>query len=443
METPRAAGESRKIERASAQRQAALRPPRRIRLQPGEEGRIIVQLPYSPGHLEKIRTVAGRWWHPEQMHWTVPGGGRMVAHLLRLFSGEPVDLDPALRAPGAPRTALPAPSPPSSRTRLLERLRRAVRARHYSPRTEKAYVSWADRFLRRQGDAKPESLDEAEIKRFLSGLASDAGVSASTQNQALNALLFLYEQVLGRKIGLMEGMVRAKRPRRLPIVLSRDEVRRVVGRMTGTPRLMATLLYGAGLRLLECCSLRVKDVDFGQNQLMVRAGKGNKDRHTMLPAGAREPLERHLEAVRRQHGKDVARGLGRVTLPDALARKYPNASQEWGWQWVFPATSHYTDRISGERRRHHLNESVLQRAFKEARVRAGIAKPASCHTLRHSFATHLLEDGHDIRTVQELLGHSDVSTTMVYTHVLNRGGRGVKSPADRIGLGPEAETGQA
>jgi integron integrase len=279
-----------------------------------------------------------------------------------------------------------------------------------------------------------DSIDEAAVGRFLSDLAVKGNVSASTQNQALNALLFLCEHGLGRKLGLVDGVVRAKRPERLPVVLSKDEVRKVLGLMRGAPRLMAMLLYGSGLRLMECCQLRVKDLDWDQNQLVVRSGKGGKDRYTTLPSGLRDSLQAHLADVRRQHLEDLAKGLGRVELPNALARKYPNADKEWGWQWVFPATSHYTDSLTGIRRRHHLHESVLQRAFKAARTDAQIAKPAGCHTLRHSFATHLMEDGYDIRTVQELLGHSDVSTTMIYTHVLNRGGRGVQSPADRLGL---------
>jgi len=312
-------------------------------------------------------------------------------------------------------------------------LHEAIRARHFSPRTEEAYAGWIRRFLAQAG-RRPEELGEKDIARFLSSLATSAHMSASTQNQALHAILFLFEQILGKKIARLDGVIRAKQPVRVPIVLARQEVLAVLNRMSGTPRLMAMLLYGSGMRLLECCRLRVKDLDFAQNQLVVRAGKGNKDRYAPLPSAVLSPIQRHLEAVLKQHREDLEKGLGCVELPDALARKYRSAPKEWGWQWVFPATSHYTDRETGEMRRHHLHESVLQRAFREARLMAGIAKPASCHTLRHSFATHLLEDGYDIRTIQELLGHNDVSTTMIYTHVLNRGGRGVQSPADRLGL---------
>jgi len=322
----------------------------------------------------------------------------------------------------------------TQKPKLLEQVRQAIRMRHYSYKTEKAYVSWIKRFIFFHNKRHPAEMAEIEIAQFLSSLATDSHVSAATQNQALNALLFLYHEVLGKNIAYVNGVIRAKKSRRLPVVLTKEEVKRVLGRLGGAPWLMAMLLYGAGLRLMECCRLRVKDIDFSQNQIVVRAGKGDKDRHTMLPTAIKEPLLRHLQAVKRQHDQDLEKRLGRVALPNALERKYPNAGKEWGWQWVFPATSHFIDRATGEKRRHHLHESVLQRAFREARLRAGIAKPASCHTLRHSFATHLLEDGYDIRTVQELLGHKDVSTTMIYTHVLNRGGKGVHSPADQLGI---------
>ena len=275
-------------------------------------------------------------------------------------------------------------------------------------------------------------MGKGEIGQFLSHLASEEQVSASTQNQALNALLFLYRAVLEKPVGYINGVVRAKQPERLPVVLTRQEVRALLGVMTGEHWLMANLLYGAGLRLLECLRLRVKDIDFSTNHLVVREGKGNKDRVTMLPLSVKQPLTAHLAAVREQHQEDLARGFGHVYLPHALERKYPTANRQWGWQWVIPATQISVDPRSGEQRRHHLHEVVLQRAVRAAVRQADILKPAGCHTLRHSFATHLLEDGYDIRTIQELLGHKDVSTTMIYTHVLNRGGRGVASPADRL-----------
>ncbi len=338
----------------------------------------------------------------------------------------------------SPRDRQPARTsvPPSERKlKLLDQVRQAIRTRHYSPRTEETYAGWIKRFIFYHNKRHPAEMGEQEIARFLSSLASQSHVSASTQNQALNALLFLYHEVLEKKIGLVQGVVRAKQPRRLPVVLAKEEVGRLLACLEGAPWLMSMLLYGAGLRLMECCRLRVKDIDFSKNQIVVRAGKGNKDRYTMLPAAAKDPLLRHLQAVKRQHEEDLRQGLGRVSLPDALERKYPNAGKEWGWQWVFPATSHYIDRLTGEKRRHHLHESVLQKAVKDARLMAGISKPAGPHTMRHCFATHLLEDGYDIRTVQELLGHTDVSTTMIYTHVLNRGGRGVRSPVDGLTIG--------
>jgi integron integrase len=266
---------------------------------------------------------------------------------------------------------------------VLDEVRQAIRSRHYSHKTEKAYIYWIKRFIFFNGKRHPMEMAEPEIGRFLSSLATDGHVSASTQNQALNALLFLYHKVLNKKIGVVEGIVRAKRPQHVPVVLTKEEVKRIIGHMSGVPRLMALLLYGAGLRLIECCRLRIKDIDFSQSEIVVRAGKGNKDRHTPLPGTLCDPLLQHLRFVKAQHEADLKAGLGRVSLPDALERKYP-PGKEWGWQWVFPATSHFTDRVTGEQRRHHLHESVLQRAFREARIKAGVFKPAGCHTLRHS-----------------------------------------------------------
>jgi integron integrase len=271
-----------------------------------------------------------------------------------------------------------------------------------------------------------------ETNAFLSDLASAKHVSASTQIQALCALMFLYKDVLGQKTEWIDVAVRPQRPSRLPVVLTREEVRRVLGQMNGAPRLAVALLYGAGLRLFECLELRVKDMDFGGGEILIRDGKGRKDRVPMLPIAVREQLLEHLNAVRAIHRRDLGQGAGSVTMPDAMARKYPNACREWGWQWVFPASGYYYDHETQVERRHHLHESVIQKAMKDAVRRAGISKPATPHSMRHSFATHLLETGYDIRTVQELLGHRDVRTTMIYTHVLNRGAHGVRSPFDAL-----------
>jgi integron integrase len=276
----------------------------------------------------------------------------------------------------------------------------------------------------------PDQMGESEISAYVTYLATRRKLSASTQSQALSALLFLYRNVLRRELNLME-IARAKIPARRPVVLSRQEVDGVLGRLHGTPRLMASLMYGAGLRVLESCRLRVKDIDFERRELNIRDGKGEKDRITVLPARLIEPLKERLRRVQSQHERDLKAGAGAVQLPYALGRKYPQAIYDWGWQWIFPATRIYTDLETGERRRHHLHETVVQRAVHQAVRESGITKPATCHTFRHSFATHLLEDGYDIRTIQELLGHKDVSVTMIYCHVLNRGGRGVRSPLDR------------
>jgi integron integrase len=324
------------------------------------------------------------------------------------------------------------PSAPGS-PRLLDRVRAAVRARHYSLRTEEAYVGWVRRYVLFHGKRHPMEMGQPEVNAFLSDLANQARVSASTQNQAASALLFLYRCVLEKPLPPAENLVRAKRPKRLPTVLTRSEVRSILSRLEGVHRLIGLLLYGSGIRLLECLRLRVKDIDFAGKSLLVRDAKGSKDRVVPLPHVAAPLLASHLSRVRRIHQSDLAEGFGEAYLPGALARKYPAAGRDWGWQWVFPAEHRSKDPRSEALRRHHLHDTGIQRAVRQAVVGAGIRKPASCHTLRHSFATHLIEDGYDIRTIQDLLGHQDVRTTMIYTHVLNRaGGRGVRSPADRL-----------
>ncbi len=353
-----------------------------------------------------------------------------------VVSGSLAAGSPAVAFGPAPLAAARGPAQP----RLLDRVRGALRARHYSFRTEDAYVAWIRRYLAFHRMRHPLEMGTAEITAFLTALAVRLHVSASTQKQAFSAVLFLYRDVLDRDLTGLDDVVRAKPPIRLPLVLSRQEIATLLNRLRGVPLLMASLLYGSGLRLLECARLRVKDLDFDRRELLVRDGKGRKDRVTLLPGGLVLPLCRHLERVKRLHERDTSRGVG-VELPYALARKYPAAASEWAWRWVFPAARTYAERSTGEVRRHHLHESALQREVRRAVVEAGLSKPATCHTLRHSFATHLLESGYDIRTIQELLGHSDINTTMVYTHVLNRGGRGVHSPLDAFALaapGPDA-----
>lgn len=317
------------------------------------------------------------------------------------------------------------------KARLMDVVLSRMRARRYSLRTEQAYLGWIRRFILANGRRHPRELGGAEVEEFLSRLAVEGRVAASTQNQALSALLFLYRDVLRVDLPWMESVVRAKRPRRLPTVLSVEEANRLLSMMEGRTWLMASLLYGTGMRLLECLRLRVKDVDFARGTIVVRNGKGAKDRRTMLPRSLEEPLRREVERARLLHAQDLAEGFGEVPLPDALARKYPGAGRDFGWQFVFPAERRSQDPRGGGVHRHHVDDAVLARAMKRARARAGIEKLLSAHTLRHSFATHLLEAGYDIRTIQELLGHTDVATTQVYTHVLNRGGHAVLSPLDR------------
>lgn len=319
---------------------------------------------------------------------------------------------------------------PTSAPKLLDRVRWHLRVKHYSIRTEQAYVDWIRRFILFHGKRHPDKMGEPEIAAFLSHLAIEGQVAASTQNQALSALLFLYQQVLDRKLDFIAGVERVRRPPKLPVVFTPAEARSVLARLKGDYRLMAHLLYGSGLRLLECLRLRVKDIDFGYRQITVREGKGMRERVTILPERLCRPLQAHLARVKELHQQDLARGSGAVYLPSALPRKYPNAARQWTWQYVFPAEKISVDPRSGEKRRHHVAERNLQNAVKDAIRASGMAKAASCHTFRHSFATHLLENGYDIRTVQELLGHKDVVTTMIYTHVCNRPGLTVRSPVD-------------
>lgn len=323
-------------------------------------------------------------------------------------------------------------SPTVTPPKLLDQVRNRLRVKHYSIRTEQVYVDWIRRFIRFHDKRHPREMGAHEIETYLSHLAVQGRVSPSTQNQAKSALLFLYREVLELPLPWLDKVTQAKAPTRLPVVLTVSEVQAVLERLSGTHWLIASLLYGAGLRLMEAVRLRVKDIEFTQREIIVREGKGAKDRVTMLPESAIEPLKRHLAKVKALHARDLTTGFGEVYLPFALAKKYPNAAREWGWQYVFPSAKLSVDPRSGVTRRHHVDEKGIQRAMKQAVRDAKIIKPATPHTLRHSFVTHLLLGGYDTRTVQELLGHSDVSTTMIYTHVLNRGGKGVVSPMDRL-----------
>jgi integron integrase len=316
--------------------------------------------------------------------------------------------------------------------KLLDQVRDKIRKKHYSIRTEEAYLDWNRRFILFHNKKHPREMGAPEVERFLSYLAVKKHVSSSTQNQALSAILFLYKEVLEVELPWLKNVTRAKKSERLPVVFSRAEINLIMAHLSGTHWLMAHILYGAGLRLMECVRLRVKDIDFDYQQISVRCGKGKKDRVTMLPQVVKSPLNRHLQKMKIIHDQDLAEGFGDVYLPYALERKYPAANKEWGWQYVFPSRKRSKDPRSEKIRRHHVDEKSLQRALKRAIRSAKIMKPGSCHALRHSFATHLLESGYDIRTVQELLGHKDIRTTMIYTHVLNKGGQGVVSPADTL-----------
>lgn len=382
-------------------------------------GNLSLQIPYDKTVINAIREVPGRRWDGDQKVWFIPDSRYHVELLLkslwkiRLFC---------------------IPEPVDSASDLVEVLHQAFRARHYSERTECSYIRWIKRYIAFHGGKSPRDMGPHEINTFLSYLAVQEKVSASTQNQALGALLFLYRHILEQEIDDVGNLVRAQRPARLPVVMTRDEVTAVLGNLSGDKKLMASLMYGAGLRLMECLSLRVQDIDFARKEILVRNGKGEKDRVTMLPSSLVAPLQTHLKAVRNIHKQDLFEGWGCVVLPEAVERKYPNAAKEWGWQWIFPQERRWVNRKTKIQGRHHVDESLIQKAVHEAVIKAGLTKRASCHTFRHSFATHLLESGYDIRTIQELLGHSDVKTTMIYTHVLNRGPAGVRSPVDGLSL---------
>jgi integron integrase len=394
-----------------------------IQIVGGVDNVLEVSCPFNLAVVYAMQKVPSSKWNSFKKIWTVVDDQKNADTLLEslfetgLFTAE--DADP--------------PPVQILNDELQDRFTEALVARHYSPRTIKSYTYWLKRFLQIQAHRSCQALGEKEINKFLSMIASEEKVSASTQNQALAALLFFFRNILERDVGKLGEVVRAKKPIRLPVVLAPDEVRRVLNQMTDEKKLIASLLYGTGMRIQECLQLRVQDLDFEQNQILVRNGKGSKDRRTMLPSTLKLGLQEHLRKVRELHQKDLDEGYGEVPLPNALARKYPNGSKDWTWQWVFPQEKRWRNPETAQEGRFHMDESILQRAVHEAVIKAGITKKASCHTFRHSFATHLIQNGSDIRTVQELLGHSDVKTTQIYTHVLNQAPFGVKSPADLLG----------
>lgn len=397
-----------------------------IKISSDASGTIRVTFPYNPDVVAKLRTVKTRRWHPDGKYWSFEHSKAVLDEILSALAGEEVEIDPSLQAL----------APPFQADMLLDRARHLIRLKHYSIRTEKSYLPWIQRYVLFHNNRDPKDMGGADIEGFLSHLAVNLKVSASTQNQAFNALLFLYREVLKKELAESINAIRAKKPTRLPTVMTKDETMKVIAAVPPDQQLIIKLIYGSGLRLMECVRLRVKDIDFGNNHLLVRDAKGMKDRITVLPDNLKQLLRKHLERVKLIHERDVTEGYGRVYLPYALERKYPNAGLEWAWQYVFPAKTLSKDPQSNEVRRHHVSENSVQKAVQTAALLARLDKPVSVHSLRHSFATHLLEAGYDIGTVQELLGHKDVSTTMIYTHVLNRPGIAVKSPLD--GTLPEA-----
>jgi integron integrase len=391
-----------------------------IRISTLAPDRIKATFPYNPEVVAKIRAIENRRWNSKEKYWSFPHSKQTLDNILLALAGEELDIDESLRAL----------TPSSSENLLLFRAQSLIRLKHYSIRTEKSYLSWIQRYMSFHHNRDSKEMGTQEIEAFLSHLAVQREVSSSTQNQAFNALLFLYRDVLKIALDKSINAIRAKKPHHLPTVMTKEETTRLIAAVSPEYQLMVKLIYGSGLRLMECLRLRIKDIDFANSRILVRDAKGMKDRVTMLPDKLKQPLEAHLERVKLLHRDDLAKGYGRVYLPYALERKYPNANAEWEWQYVFPAKLLSKDPRTNAVRRHHVHEHNLQRAVRDAARLAGISKRVSVHTLRHSFATHLLESHYDIRTVQELLGHNDVSTTMIYTHVLNKPGVSVKSPLD-------------
>ena len=384
---------------------------------------------YDAAVLRSIKTIKERYWDTDLRMFLLKDSQANLDQLLKEL------YDTGLFYAPVPEESIEPSSCndiPQSRINLMKRYANAMESRHYSARTRQVYTSWVNRFLDYHKNKAAQTLREREINLFLTNLAVQQKVSSSTQNQAMAAILFLFRIVLSRPIAELGDVIHAQKPIRLPVVMSREEVANVFAHIEGSKRLAARLMYGTGLRLMECLQLRVQDLDFSRNEILVRNGKGAKDRITMLPAALKAPLQEHLVQVKEIHNKDLADGWGRVSLPEALDRKLKNGPSEWIWQWVFPQENRWKNSETGAQGRHHMDASLLQRAVHEAILKAGLTKRASCHTFRHSFATHLLENGYDIRTVQELLGHSDVKTTMIYTHVLNRGPSGVRSPLDGL-----------
>ena len=409
-----------------------------ISIKPYEKSKIAVSFSkgFTQQTLDTVRTIQGRQWNNEKKIWLIPDNQMAVNQLLQniysigLFNAE--DLNIYTKKTFISDTSKSSTTTDTEKyiTAQMQKLNAALTARHYSEHTRISYKKWVKDFL--TINQNKENISEREINEYLKNLALKKNVSASTQNQALAALLFYFRFILNTPVTELGSVIRAKKSERIPVVFSRDEVTRVIENLSGQKKLIAKLLYGTGMRLNEALSLRILDLDFDQNEIIIRHGKGDKDRHVMLPQKLIPELKEHIEKVRKLHNKDLADGWGAVTMPQALGAKYPSGNKEFKWQWLFPQKNRWKNKTTGKEGRWHLDESLMQRAVKQAILKAGINKNASCHTFRHSFATHLLEIGYDIRTIQELLGHSDVSTTMIYTHVLNRGAGGVVSPLDRL-----------